>query len=41
VDQRKLASLMMMRESRRFGEPPKRLAEVTELTHRIGSAVVV
>ncbi|HSL07152.1 MAG TPA: hypothetical protein VK887_04145 [Pseudonocardiaceae bacterium] len=31
----------MMRELRRFGEPYKRLAEVPELTHRIGSAVVV
>jgi hypothetical protein len=41
VDQLKLASLVMMRESRRVGEPPKRLAEVTELTHRIGSAVIV
>lgn len=41
VDQLKLASLVMMRELRRFGEPYKRLAEVAELTHRIGSAVVV
>jgi hypothetical protein len=41
VDQLKLASLAMMRESRRFGESPKRLTEVAELTHRIGSAVVV
>ena len=30
-----------MRALCRFGEPPKRLTEVAELTHRIGSAVVV
>ena len=39
IRSRRVADLM--RELRRFGEPHKRLAEVAELTHRIGSAVVV